>query len=89
MPTTKSKTASSTSLARAEGFNRERVKELFYLFERIAEDNNLGATINYKVDKTCLTNFQKKPIRVASMKCRSKICPNSTRERGVNTTAVC
>jgi len=89
IPTTKSKRASSSSLARAQGFNREREKELFDFLEKVVRDNNLGATRNYNLDETDLTTFQKEPIRVASVKGRSKIFSISIGERGVNTKAVC
>jgi hypothetical protein len=82
------KTATNTSLARAQGFNGEKVKKFSDLLERIVEDS-LDTTRIYNVDETGLTTVQKKPRRVVSMKGRSKIRSVSSGETGVNTTAVC
>ena len=84
------KAATSTSLARAQGFNRERVKKFSDFIERTVEDNNnLDTSRIYDVHETGLTTVQKKSRRVVSMKVRSKICSVSSGERGVNTITVC
>ena len=78
-----------TSMARATGFNKERVGEFFDILTKIIDENNLEATSIFNADETGLTTVQKKTRKVIAKKGKQQVGSISSGERGITTTAVC
>jgi hypothetical protein len=78
----------ATSLARAAGFNRQRVGEFFKLLQKIAEEENLTAERVFNVDETGFTAVQK-PQKVLARKGKHQVGSITSCERGRNITFVC
>lgn len=77
-----------TSIARATGFCKERVKSFFNVLTEIVDKNNLSADSIYNVDETGISTVQK-PMKVVALKGKHQVGSITSGERGVNTTAVC
>ena len=78
----------ATSLARAAGFNRQRVGEFYKLLDKIVTDENLSAERTYNMDETGFSMVQK-PQKVFARKGKHQVGAITSCERGRNVTFVC
>lgn len=79
----------STSIARAKGFNRERVQHFFDIFEQLVDKYKITANTIFNVDESGISTVQKRMPKVVSLKGKRQVGGITSGERGVNTTAVC
>jgi len=78
----------ATSLARAAGFNRQRVAGFYTLLQKIVTDEKLSASSIYNMDETGFTAVQK-PQKVFAQKGKHQVGAITCSERGRNVTFVC
>ena len=78
----------ATSLARAAGFNRQRVTGFYTLLQKIVADEKLPASRIYNMDETGFTAVQK-PQKVFAQKSKHQVGAITSSERGRNVTFVC
>jgi len=78
----------STSLARAAGFNRQRVGKFFQLLQKIAQEENLTSEKIFNVDETGFSAVQK-PQKVFARRGKHQVGAITSCERGRNVTFVC
>lgn len=76
----------ATSMARAKGFNKERVYEFFDLLENISERYKLESTRIFNVDESGFSTVQKKTQKIVARKGKKEVGVISSGEKGVNTT---
>ncbi|KAJ4436394.1 hypothetical protein ANN_19026 [Periplaneta americana] len=76
----------ATSLARAKGFNKERIYEFFDLLENISERYKLEFTRIYNVDESGFSTVQKKTQKILARKGKKEVGVISSGENGGNTT---
>ncbi|XP_045462177.1 uncharacterized protein LOC123672207 [Harmonia axyridis] len=79
----------ATSLARAQGFSRENVKEFLEILKKAIDENKMDATTIYNIDETGVSTVQNKCQKVIAEKGKRAVGSISSGERGVNTTVVC
>lgn len=79
----------STSLARARGFQREKVMQFFDILETLVDKYKITANTIFNVDESGYTTVQKKMQKVVSQKGKRQVSGIASGERGVNTTMVC
>lgn len=78
----------ATSLARAAGFNRQRVSQFYELLQKIVVDEKMSACRIYNMDETGFTAVQK-PQKVFAKKGKHQVGAITSSERGRNVTFVC
>ena len=77
----------ATSLARADGFNKEAVNKYFRNVNEIVTKHKLDGTKVYNMDETGLSTVQR-PSKVVCLKGQKRAGALTSAERGVNTTCV-
>ena len=80
--------AEATSVARAKGFNRINVGELFYSLETLVDKHNLGPASIYNGDESGITTVQK-PGKVIGRCDKKQVGSLTSGEHGFTTTVVC
>jgi len=78
----------ATSLARAAGFNRQRVSEFYKILDKLVDDERLTPDRVYNMDETGFTAVQK-PQKVFAKKGKHQVGAITSSERGKNVTFVC
>ena len=77
----------ATSLARADGFNKEAVNKYFRNVNEIVTKHKLDGTKVYNMDETGLNTVQR-PSQAVCLKGKKRTGALTSAERGVNTTCV-
>ena len=78
----------ATSIARACGFNRKAVSDVFDLLEDVIDKSKLTGARIFNMDESGLTSVQK-PGKVLSVKGKKQVGGLTSGERGSTTTIVC
>lgn len=82
------RTQEATSMARATGFNKERIDEFFDKYESILDEHKFTANQIYNMDKTGVSTVHK-PSRISAQKGKHQVGAITSGERGLNTICVC
>jgi hypothetical protein len=78
----------STSMARAQGFNRPRVEAFFELIEGIYEKYQVQPSKLYNMDETSLSTVQDGQRKIVGCKGKKQVGRITSQERGQSTTGV-
>ncbi|KAG5877635.1 hypothetical protein JTB14_030033 [Gonioctena quinquepunctata] len=78
----------ATSLARAQGFNRQSVAKFFKLLKDITDKQNYTSHRIFNVDETGLSTTQSRSSKVFAKKGRKQVGSLTSQERGTLCTAV-
>lgn len=79
----------STSLARAQAFNKPNIQAYFNALSNTLEQNNFLPENVYNMDESGLTTVQKKCQKIYAAKGRKQVGALSSAERGQHVTVVC
>lgn len=83
------RTPESTSLARAQAFNKPNISAYFLALSNILEKFNFPPENIYNMDESGLTTVQKRSQKVYAAKGRKQVGSLSSAERGQHVTVVC
>ncbi|XP_065649038.1 uncharacterized protein LOC136078106 [Hydra vulgaris] len=78
----------STSIARAQGFNKERVQSFFNLLSKLYMEEKLTPDRLYNMDETSLSTVQDGQIKIISARGKKRVGIMTSSERGNSVTAV-
>lgn len=78
----------STSIARAQGFNKPRVDAFFTLLEGVYDQYQITPTRLYNMDETSLSTVQDGQRKVVSAKGKKQVGALTSQERGESATGV-
>ncbi|XP_065642522.1 uncharacterized protein LOC136074146 [Hydra vulgaris] len=78
----------STSIARAQGFNKERVQSFFNLLSKLCMEEKLTPDRLYNMDETSLSTVQDGQIKIISARGKKRVGIMTSSERGNSVTAV-
>ncbi|ESN95622.1 hypothetical protein HELRODRAFT_86484 [Helobdella robusta] len=78
----------STSMARAQGFNKERVKSFFELLAKIYDEENLSPDRLFNMDENTLSTVQDGQSKIISAKGKKRIGAMTSNEREESVTSV-
>ncbi|XP_065650858.1 uncharacterized protein LOC136079024 [Hydra vulgaris] len=78
----------STSIARAQGFNKERVQSFFNLLSKLYMEEKLTSDRLYNMDETSLSTVQDGQIKIISARGKKRVGIMTISEQGNSVTAV-
>ncbi|KAB0803136.1 hypothetical protein PPYR_00106 [Photinus pyralis] len=78
-----------TSLARAQAFNKPKIKEFFSILTKVIDDNNLSPNQIWNVDESGFSTVHSKSAKIFATKGRKQVGILSSAERGNHFTAIC
>ena len=78
-----------TSMARAQGFTKEKVSEFFNLLKETYDEFHWGPEQIFNVDETGVTTVQGKLSKVLSLRGKRQVGAIKSAERGSNVTVCC
>ncbi|XP_066587656.1 uncharacterized protein [Prorops nasuta] len=88
-PTISLRQPTSTSIARAIGFNKPQCDRFFENLSQLLKKYNFSADSIYNMDETGISTVPNKPPKVLSTKGKRCVNKISSAERGINVTLVC
>ncbi|KAB0803774.1 hypothetical protein PPYR_00744, partial [Photinus pyralis] len=78
-----------TSLARAQAFNKPKIKEFFSILTKVIDDNNLSPNQIWNVDESGFSTVHSKSAKIFATKGRKQVGILSSAERGNHFTVIC
>ena len=78
----------STSMARAQGFNKQRVQSFFELLSKIYSEGEITTGRLFNMDETSLSTVQDGPIKIIRARGKKRIGAMTSNERGESVTSV-
>ena len=82
------RTPEATSIARSQGFNRERVSSYFELLGKIYDEEKLTPDRLYNMDESSLSTVQDGQCKIVGQKGKKRIGAVTSQERGESVTCV-